>query len=171
MCWKHGKVTERPCFAEAFAEAVSNVSKAIPQTSQNFEGLNIHDKIGDGVLLYCCFTNMALFAGPQPGNALMRQGAWVEAIGFFDAALNLLRNNASRPELNERQRSCWMHMAFCHLNLEEYQAAIQYLDFFEVFLMVYTTFLVKWWVIFWVFYIMLQYTTLVHDLLKRFSLG
>lgn len=61
----------------------------------------------------------------EEGNALMRQGAWVEAIGFFDAALNLLRNNASRPELNERQRSCWMHMAFCHLNLEEYQAAIQ----------------------------------------------
>ena len=51
MCWKHGKVTERPCFAEAFAEAVSNVSKAMPQTSQNFDGLNIHDKIGDGVLL------------------------------------------------------------------------------------------------------------------------
>ena len=52
----------------------------------------------------------------------MRQGAWVEAIGFFEAALNLLRNS-------EASVNCWMHMAFCHLNLEEYQAAIEYLDF------------------------------------------
>lgn len=132
----------------------------MPQTSQNFHGLNVHDKIGD-VLIYCCFINTALFAGPQPGNALMRQGAWVEAIGFFDFALNLLRNFRAdwRPELNERQRSCWMHMAFCHLNLEEYQAAIQYLDFVEVCLMVYTSFLVKWRVIF------LGFSTLCYNVL------
>lgn len=61
----------------------------------------------------------------EEGNLLIRQGAWVEAIGFFEAALNLLRSSGQRPELNERQRSCWMQMATCHLNLEEYQAAIQ----------------------------------------------
>ena len=93
----------------------------------------IHDRIGEGLLIYhCLLINGHLFghgqwflALPQPGNALMRQGAWVEAIGFFDAALNLL---GDRGESRERQRRCWMHMAFCHLNLEEYQAAIEYLD-------------------------------------------
>lgn len=69
------------------------------------------------IVTICCFRHAAAI----PGHTLIRQGAWIEALGFYEAALNLLRSSGQDQE----QQNCWLKCAFCHFNLEEYEAAIE----------------------------------------------
>ncbi|CAK9054314.1 unnamed protein product [Durusdinium trenchii] len=66
----------------------------------------------------------------EEGLLLIRQGAWVEAIDLFEQARNLLKGRDSLSagqagEAEQTEQGCLLNCAFCHLNLEEYDAVIE----------------------------------------------